>query len=73
MSLYIGIILDCYIVIYCLHHVPPCITMSCIHCINPEMLGGNPEAPLSYSSSTIFVAPTPLKAESHTSPISGQL
>lgn len=43
--------------------------MSCIHCINPEMSGGNPEPPLSYSSSpTIFVAaPRPLKAESHTS------
>ena len=41
--------------------------MSCIHCINPEMSGGNPEAPLSYSSSTIFVAPR------LTSPISGQL
>ena len=43
--------------------------MSCIHCINPEMSEGNPEPPLSYSSSpTIFVAaPRPLKAESHTS------
>ena len=51
--------------------------MSCIHCINPEMSEGNPEPPLSYSSSpTIFVAaPRPLKAEVTllTSPISGQL